>query len=65
MMTQQDLAQVMSRIINLEYEMTHAIIQGHQSSADDKFKNHREELNLLRCLYFGYKSNYCKFRKKD
>lgn len=62
-MTQQDLTQVSSRIIKLEYEMTHAIIKGHKSTADDEFKNHREELNILRCLYFGYKSNHCRIKK--
>lgn len=62
-MTQQDLAQVRSRIIELDYEITSAIIGGHNPTADDRFKQHREELNLLRCLYFGYKSNFCQIKK--
>ena len=62
-MTQQDLAQVRSRIIELDYQITSAIIKGHRPTADDQFKEYRDELNLLRCLYFGYKSNFCKYKK--
>ena len=59
-MTQQDKEKIISRIINLEYEITSAIIKGHKSSIDDKFQNKRVELNTLRCLLFGYGSEYCK-----
>jgi hypothetical protein len=59
-MTQQDKEKIISRIIDLEYEITSAIIEGHKSSIDDKFQNKRLELNTLRCLLFGYGSEYCK-----
>lgn len=62
-MTQQDQEQIMSRIISLEYENTKSIIDGHKPSNEDSFEPKRQELNLLRCLYFGYKSNFCSIKK--
>ena len=59
-MTQQDKEEIISRVINLEHEITLAVIQGHRPSIDDKFKEKRVELNTLRCLLFGYSSEYCK-----
>lgn len=63
MMTQQDKNQIMSRIIELDLKITRSVIQGHRPSADDKFSEDRSELNLLRCLYFGYKSKFCGIKK--
>lgn len=63
MMTQQDKTQIMSRIIELESENTKLIFEGHKSRVDDSFEPKRQELLLLRCLYFGYKSNFCKLKK--
>ena len=37
-----------TRIIKLELEITEAIIDGHKSDGEDKFKAHREELERLR-----------------
>ena len=62
-MTQQDKEQIMSRIISLEYENTKLAIDGHKPSSEDYFEPKRQELKLLRCLYFGYKSNYCLIKK--
>lgn len=59
-MTQQDKEEIISRVINLEHEITLAVIQGHKPSIDDKFQEKRVELNTLRCLLFGYGSEYCK-----
>lgn len=59
-MTQSDKDEIISRIVELEYEITSAIIQGHKSSIDDKFQSLRIELNTLRCIIFGYGSEYCK-----
>ena len=61
-MTQQDLTQIMSRIISLESEITSSIINGHKPSENDIFKEKRNEIILLRCMYFGYKSKYCKYK---
>jgi hypothetical protein len=63
MMTQQDKEQIMSRIVSLEYENTKLIIEGHKPSNEDSFEPKRQELKLLRCLYFGYKSKYCSIKK--
>ena len=60
MMTQQEKNQIMSKIIELELELTRAIINGHRCTADDIFKGHREELLILRCLYYGKESIFCK-----
>jgi hypothetical protein len=63
MMTQQDKEQIMSRIITLESENSKLIFEGHKSCENDFFEPKRQELKLLRCLYFGYKSNLCKLKK--
>lgn len=63
MMTQQDKTQVMSRIIELELEITRSIINGHRPSGNDEFSEKRQELNLLRCLYFGYRTKFCNVKK--
>lgn len=49
-----------SRIIELEYEITVAIIEGHKPFYGDEFQSKRDELNTLRCIVFGYSSQYCK-----
>jgi hypothetical protein len=51
-MTQQDVTLVMSRIISLDLEITSAIINGHKPNGDDIFKEKREELDILRCVFF-------------
>jgi hypothetical protein len=63
MMTEQDKTQLMSRIIELESENTKLIFDGHKPKCDDFFEPKRQELKLLRCLYFGYKSKYCSIKK--
>lgn len=59
MMTQQDRSQIMSKIIKLELEITRSVINGHKPSESDEFSEKRTELNLLRCLYFGYDTKHC------
>ena len=56
----QNNSDLISRIIELEYEITSAIIQGHKPSINDKFQEKRNELNTLRCVVFGYESIFCK-----
>lgn len=65
MMTQQNKAQVSSRIIELELEMTLSVINGHRPLENDKFKDKRQELVLLRCLYFGYQTKFCNTKKNS
>lgn len=59
-MTEQTRSDLISRIIDLEYEITSAIINGHKPSVNDNFQEKRNELNTLRCVVFGYESQFCK-----
>lgn len=59
-MTEQTRSDLISRIIDLEYEITSAIINGHKPSVNDIFQEKRNELNTLRCVVFGYESQFCK-----
>lgn len=49
-----------SKIIQLELEITKAIMNGHKAKYDDIFQEKRKELDILRCTVFGTKSNFCK-----
>ena len=62
MMTQQDKNLMMSRIIEIELEITRSIINGHKPSENDEFSEKRNQLNLLRCLYFGYRTKFCNIK---
>ena len=62
-MTDQNLKQILSRIIELERENTDLIFKGHKPSEDDFFGPKRKELDTLRCVYFGYDSKFCKTKK--
>jgi hypothetical protein len=63
MMTVQEKNLIASRIIELDLEITRSVINGHKPSEDDEFKEVRQELNLLRCLYFGYRTKFCNIKK--
>lgn len=60
MMSQEMKNQLISRIIELELENTHLIFNGYKPSENDDFQFKREEMNTLRCILFGYKTNFCK-----
>lgn len=62
-MTPIEKEEIISKILELEFEITSSIINGHKPSIDDKYQNKRNELKLLRCILFGYKSSYCKKTK--
>lgn len=51
------------RIVQIEYEITKAVRNGHRPFIGDKYQEQRSELNILRCLYFGEDSKFCKKRK--
>lgn len=59
-MTEQIKDELITKIIDLEYEITVAIIEGHRPYIGDVFQSKRDELKLLRCLVFGYQSQFCK-----
>lgn len=63
MMTTQEKNQIMSKIIEIELEITRSVINGHKPSENDEFMDKRQELNLLRCLYFGYQTKFCNIKK--
>ena len=63
MMTLQEKNLIASRIIELDLEITRSVINGHKPSENDEFKEIRQELNLLRCLYFGYRTKFCNIKK--
>lgn len=59
-MSQQLKNELISRIIELELENTRLIFEGHKPKEDDHFQLKREEMNTLRCILYGYKTNFCK-----
>lgn len=56
-MSEMDL---MKRIVQIEYKLFRSIRDGHKAHDGDKFHNLRVEVKLLRCLYFGKESSFCK-----
>ena len=63
-MTEKTKSELITRIIELEFEITSSIIEGHKPFLNDHFQDKRNELRILRCLLFGYESQYCnKFNK--
>lgn len=59
-MTEETKSNLITKIIDLEYEITISIIQGHRPYIGDIHQEKRNELQILRCLVFGYESPYCK-----
>lgn len=51
--------ELISKIIEIEYEITTSIINGHRPYIGDCFESKRTELKLLRCFVFGYESPFC------
>ena len=62
-MNQQDKEQIISRIIDLELEQTTRIFNGIKPEFNDSFSEKRKELQILRCLLFGYSSPFCTIKK--
>ena len=62
-MSPQEKEQIISRIIKLELEICDSIFQRIKPTIDDSFAGKRQELNLLRCVLFGYNSDMCKIKK--
>ena len=64
-MTSQDKNEIISRIIELQVEEITAVSEGHKPTMNDYLQPKRDEMDLLRCLLFGYNSEYCKLKKKS
>lgn len=62
-MTQSDKDEILSRISELELENCKRIFDGIRPEVGDSFSDKRKEIEMLRCIYFGYNSPYCKIKK--
>lgn len=58
------LNEIQKRIIDIEYELFMSINKGHRPSIGDQYNDLRVEVNILRCLYFGNDSKFCKKTKE-
>lgn len=56
-MSEQD---VLKRIVDIEYKLFQTIRDGHKPCGGDQYHDLRVEVSLLRCLYYGIESNFCK-----
>ena len=56
-MSEQD---VLKRIVDIEYKLFQTIRDGHKPCVGDQYHDLRVEVSLLRCLYYGLESNFCK-----
>ena len=52
--------EITGRIVEIEMILQRAVWDGHKCSMNDKFQPIRIERDLLRCIHFGSKSNFCK-----
>ena len=48
------------RIVEIEMIIQKAVWEGHRCSINDKYQPLRIERDILRCIYFGSESNFCK-----
>lgn len=64
-MTEKEKNDFISRIIELQLEEVNLIFNGHKPYVGDFFQSKRDEINLLRCIVFGYDSAYCKIKKES
>lgn len=60
----QNNVEIMSRIVEIESKLTTKVIkERYKPTVGDEFELERKELNILRCLYFGYDSEFCVLKK--
>ena len=55
-----DENQILKRIVECEYAMFLAIRNGHKPFIGDEYQFMRTEVNVLRCLYYGEDSKFCR-----
>lgn len=58
------LNEIQKRITDIEYELFISINKGHRPSIGYQYNDLRVEVNILRCLYFGNDSKFCKKTKE-
>jgi hypothetical protein len=51
---------ILKRITEIEYELFLSIRNGHRAAVGDQYHDIRVEVTLLRCMYYGQNSKYCK-----
>lgn len=51
---------IIKRIVEIEYELFLSVRNGHKATVGDQYHNKRVEVSLLRCMYYGSQSTYCK-----
>lgn len=62
-MKNQDKDNLITKIIQLQMIELESQMNGKKPTVDDNYKDVRAELKLLRCLLFGYNSEFCKIKK--
>lgn len=62
-MKQEEKEQIITRIIDLEMEQLDRLFSGVKPETTDSFSEKRKELQLLRCILFGYTSQFCTIKK--
>ena len=55
-----DENQILKRIVECEYAMFLSIRNGHKPFIGDEYQFMRTEVNVLRCLYYGEDSKFCR-----
>jgi hypothetical protein len=51
---------IIKKIVEIEYELFLSVRNGHKATVGDQYHNKRVEVSLLRCMYYGSQSTYCK-----
>jgi len=52
------------RIVDGEWFLTKKVMEGHKPYHGDQYEHIRTEVDILRCLYFGNDSPFCKPKYK-
>jgi hypothetical protein len=58
------LTEIEKRITDIEYELFKSVREGHRPHIGDQYNDLRVEVNILRCMYFGYDSKFCNKTKE-
>jgi hypothetical protein len=58
------LNEIQKRITDIEYELFKSVREGHRPHIGDQYNDLRVEVNILRCMYFGYDSKFCNKTKE-
>lgn len=51
---------IIKRIVDIEYKLFLSVRNGHRACVGDQYHDLRIEVALLRCMYYGNQSPYCK-----